>query len=205
MQRSTALTLSQAVFPRAGLLADALLVLAGSAVVAIFAQVTIQIEPVPITGQTFGVLLVGTALGSRRGALALLAYLGEGLIGLPVFQNANSAWTPTRFGEPYITGSTLGYLVGFVLAAFVVGWLAERYGLDRAPWGTALMLLAGNVVLYFPGLLWLNVWAPAHGLTQSVWQLGLLPFLVGDTIKLLAAAVLVPSAWDLVRRFRGLG
>lgn len=205
VQRTGALTLSQAFVPERTLVTDALLVLVGSAVVALFAQLTIQIEPVPITGQTFGVLLVGTALGSKRGGLALLVYIAEGLVGLPVYQNGNSAWVPNRFGEPYIFGSTAGYLVGFVVAAFVVGWLTERYGMDRAPWSTVLLLLAGNVVLYVPGLLWLSIWAPAHGLTQSVWQLGLLPFLVGDTIKLLAAAVAVPSAWDLVRRIRGSG
>ena len=203
MQRTRTLTLSQAVVPERGLIADVLLVLLGSATVAVFAQLTIQIEPVPITGQTFGVLLVGVALGSKRGSLALLAYLAEGFANLPVFQNFNTAWTPNRFGEPYFTGSSAGFLVGFVLTAFVVGWLAERFAADRAPWSTVLMLLVGNVVLYAPGLLWLSFWLPAHGAAASVWQAGVLPFLVGDTLKLLAAAVLVPSAWDLVRAVRG--
>lgn len=202
MQRQGALTLSYALVPERTLLVDALIVLAGSVVMALSAQLTIQIDPVPITGSTFGALLVGTALGSKRGGLALLTYLGEGFLGLPVFQNGNSAWVPDRFGEPYILGSTLGYLVGFVLAAFLVGWLAERFGLDRVPWATVLLLFAGNVAIYIPGLLWLAFWLPAHGITTSVLQAGLLPFLVGDTMKLLAAAVLVPSAWDLVQRFR---
>ena len=133
----------------------------------------------------------------------MLAYIGEGLASLPVFQNANSAWTPNRFGEPYITGSTAGYLVGFLLAALVVGWLVERFGADHAPWSTLLVLLVGNLVIYVPGLLWLSTWLASHGVTASVWQAGLLPFLVGDTMKLLAAAVVVPSAWDLVERIRG--
>lgn len=203
MQQTGSLTLSRVLVPERGLIADVLLVVLGSAIVAGFAQLTIQIDPVPITGQTFGVLLVGTALGSRRGGFALLAYIAEGLAGLPVFQNGNSAWVPNRFGEPYITGSTAGYLVGFVAAAFVVGWLAERYGADRAPWAAVLMLVVGNVVIYGPGLLWLNFWLGMHGVAATVWQAGLLPFLVGDTMKLLAAAVVLPSAWDLVRRISG--
>lgn len=205
MQRQEALTLSQVILPERTLLADLLLVFAGSAAVALFAQLTIQITPVPITGSTFAVLLVGAVLGSKRGALALLAYLGEGMLGLPVYQNGNSAWVPNRFGEPYITGTTAGYLVGFVVAAFVVGWLAERYRLDRLPGHIVLMLLAGNVVLYVPGLLWLHFWLIGHGVPISVWEAGLLPFIPGDALKLLAAAAAMPGAWALVRGIRGGG
>ncbi len=200
MQRSPALTLSQAVFRHTTLAMDALLVLVGSAVVAACAQVAIQLPFVPITGQTFGVLLVGTALGSKRGALALLAYLAEGLAGLPVFQNGNNAWVPNRFGEPYVVGTTLGYLVGFIIAAYVVGWLAERRGMDREVWSAALLLLVGNVVLYIPGLLWLHFWLVGHGVPVSVWDAGLLPFIWGDLVKLILAAMVVPGAWRLVGR-----
>ena len=203
MQRSGALTLSQAIVPERSLVTDVLLVLAGSVVVALFAQLTIPLFPVPITGQTFAVLLVGAALGSKRGGLALLVYFGEGLLGLPVYQGGNSAWVPNRFGEPYVMGSTVGYLVGFVLAAFVVGWLAERYGMSRAPSKMVLLLLVGNVVLYVPGLIWLQMWLTAHAVPASVWQAGLLPFLPGDALKLMAAAIVGPAAWDIVGKIRG--
>lgn len=200
MQRSGALTLSRAVLRQTTLPMDAILVLLGSAFVTICAQVAIQLPFVPITGQTFGVLLVGTVLGSKRGALALLAYIAEGLAGLPVFQSGNNAWAPNRFGEPYIVGTTLGYLVGFVLAAYVVGWLAERRGMDREVWSAALLLLVGNVVLYIPGLLWLQFWLTGHGVPTPVWEAGLLPFLWGDLVKLILAAIAVPSAWRFVGR-----
>src|SRR5438045_2568511 len=192
VQRSGALTLSQAVLRHTTSLMDVILIVLGSATVALFAQLTIPIQPVPITGQTFAVLLVGTVLGSKRGALALLVYIGEGLVGLPVFQGGNSAWMLNRFGEPYIVGSTAGYLVGFVLAAFVVGWLTERRGMDREVWSAALLLLIGNVVLYIPGLLWLQFWLSGHGVQTPVWEAGLLPFVWGDIIKLILAASVVP-------------
>jgi biotin transport system substrate-specific component len=202
MQRQGTLTLAHALVPERTLITDALLVLGGSLVVALFAQLTIPLFPVPITGQTFAVLLVGAALGSTRGALAIAAYLGEGLLGLPVFQGLNSAWVPNRFGEPYILGSTAGYLVGFLLAAFVVGWLAERYAMSRVPPRMMLLMVLGNLVIYVPGLLWLNVWLNAHEVPVSVWQAGLLPFLPGDGVKLVAASLLVPGAWEAVSRLR---
>ncbi len=203
MQRPGALTLSQVLVPERTLLIDVLLVLAGSAVVGLFAQFTVPLVPVPITGQTFAVLLVGAALGSKRGALALVAYIGEGLLGLPVFQGGNAAWAPNRFGEPYIVGSTAGYLVGFVAAAFVVGWLAERYGMSRSPLRMAALMLVGNVVLYIPGLVWLHSWLTLHEVPVTVWQAGLLPFLPGDAIKLIAASIASPSAWHFARSARG--
>ncbi len=107
-------------------------VLAGSALVALAAQLRIDLpfSPVPVTGQTFAVLVVGAVLGARLGAAALLTYLVEGLAGLPVFAGGTSAWTPSSAGVPVIAGPTAGYLVGFVAAAAIVGALAER-GFDR--------------------------------------------------------------------------
>lgn len=205
MQRAGAFTLSQAVVPHSTLLIDALLIVLGSVVVAVFAQLSIRIGDVPITGQTFAVLLVGTVLGSKRGALALVAYFAEAAAGLPVWAGGASAWAPlTRFGEPPIVGPTVGYLVGFIPAAYVVGWLAERRGMDRKVWSAAALLLVGNVLLYVPGLIWLHLWLTAHEVPVSVWQAGLLPFIPGDTAKLILAAMAVPVAWRLVRA-RGHG
>jgi biotin transport system substrate-specific component len=200
-------------------LRDGLLVLAGSLLIAASAQVSFQLPsavgatyanlvghigiklpttPVPVTGQTFAVLLTGLVLGSRRGALAMLAYLGYGLAGLGVFALGASAWTPSAVpGVPVILGPTAGYLFGCVLAAWLVGWLAER-GWDRRVWNTLAAMLAGSVAIYAVGLAWLSHYVGA----QHVLLLGLYPFLVGDTLKILAAAALLPGAWQLVRATR---
>ena len=182
---------------------DAMLVLAGSAIVAASARLTIPLEPVPVTGQTFGVLVVAMALGSRLGTLALAAYLIEGLAGLPVFAGGAS-------GPGAIAGPSGGYLIGYLPAAWLIGHLAER-GWDRTVVCTALAMFAGNVALYVPGLLWLG-WhlsgLPAEDLAgQSfvmvvLWA-GLLPFIPGDAIKLALAAVVMPLGWKLANRKGG--
>jgi biotin transport system substrate-specific component len=167
---------------------DAALVLGGSLFVALSAQVAIRLpfSPVPVTAQTLAVLLVGALLGSRRGALSMLAYLGQGLVGLPVFA-AGAA------GPAYALGPTGGYLVGFVAAAYLTGWLAE-HGWDRGM-GTALLaMLAGNVAIYVLGLPWL-----AHYVGAQTLTLGLLPYLVGDALKLALAAAALPAGWRLLR------
>ncbi len=182
---------------------DAMLVLAGSAIVAASAQLTIPLEPVPVTGQTFGVLVVAMALGSRLGTLALAAYLIEGLAGLPVFAGG-------AFGPGAIAGPSGGYLIGYLPAAWLIGRLAER-GWDRTVGRTALAMFAGNVALYVPGLLWLG-WhlsgLPAeefgdHSFVMVVLWAGLLPFIPGDAIKLALAAVVMPLGWKLARRMGG--
>ena len=188
-------TFSDLVFPRprllpAALLRDALLVLGGSAVVAALAQVAIPLQPVPVTGQTLGVLLVGAALGWQRGGLALLAYLAEGLAGLPVFAEG-------KFGLPTLLGPTGGYLVGFILAAALVGWLAERHW-DRTPWLMAAAMVLGNLVIYLVGVSWL---ATVYHLTpQLAYQFGMQPFLIGDTLKLIGAVIVLPGAWFIAGR-----
>jgi biotin transport system substrate-specific component len=170
-------------------LRDLLLVIGGSLLVAAMAQVRIPLPftPVPLTGQTFAVLLVGAVLGSRRGAASLLLYLVQGAVGLPVFAGGAS-------GLLYMSGPTGGYLVGFVGAAYLVGMLAGR-GLDRRVPSALLAFLAGEVVIYLFGVAWLSVYL---GLRQALVA-GLLPFLAGDAIKLATAALVLPAAWRLVR------
>ncbi|MFQ5879450.1 MAG: biotin transporter BioY [Dehalococcoidia bacterium] len=180
-----AATIAGALFPQRGIVRHVLLVAGGSAFVALSAQVRIHLPftPVPITGQTFAVLLLGALLGSRLAGASLLTYFTEGVAGLPVFQGGNSGWA-------YIAGPTGGYIIGFIFAAYAVGWLAER-GWDRWPWTTALAMLMGNVIIYLFGLPWLAHFVP----DDKVFAFGLLPFIPGDTIKLLLAASLVPSGW----------
>jgi len=171
-------------------LRDALLIVAGSLVVAGMAQVQIPLPftPVPLTGQTFAVLLVGAALGARRGAASLLLYLAEGAAGLPFFAGGAG-------GFARLAGPTGGYLIGFVLAALVVGWLADR-GRDRR-FGTALpIFLLGELVIYLCGVTWLGAYVGM----QKALTAGLLPFVIGDAIKLITAALALPAAWALVDR-----
>jgi biotin transport system substrate-specific component len=170
------------------LLRDLFLILAGSWLVALLAQVEIPLQPVPITGQTFAVLLVGAALGSRRGAAAMIAYIAQGALGLPFFAGGAS-------GFGILTGATAGYLVGFIVAAYVVGWLAER-GLERSVRTSLIPFLAGTVIIYICGAAWLSI---VVGSLSKAIQLGILPFLAGDVIKLFAAALALPAAWKLVK------
>jgi biotin transport system substrate-specific component len=167
---------------------DLVLILQGSLVIAASAQVAIPLPftPVPITGQTFGVLLVGMALGSRRGALAVLVYLAEGALGLPVFAEF-------RGGLAVLLGPTGGYLAGFLPAAWAVGALAER-GFDRSLPRTLLAFAIGNVIIYLFGLLWLSRFVPWPGTLAA----GITPFLIGDAIKAILAALLLPGAWKLL-------
>jgi biotin transport system substrate-specific component len=166
------------------------LVVAGALFVALCAQVYIPVQPVPFTGQTFGVLVVGGALGFRRGALALLLYLAIGMIGLPVFAEG-------KHGIDIVRGATGGYLIGFVVAAAVVGRLAEL-GWDRHIGGSLGAMLIGSVIIYAIGVPWLKVvtgmsWAEAVAV-------GLTPFLLWDTAKLVVAGALFPAGWWLVGR-----
>ncbi len=166
----------------------AVLMLLGSAFTAVSAQIAVPLEPVPITMQTFAVLVIGMAYGWRLGAATLALYLAEGAVGFPVFAEFKS-------GLPVLFGNTGGYLFGFVLAAGIVGWLAER-GWDRNIALTALAMLIGNVALYVPGL---AVLAGFIGFDPAITY-GLVPFLLGDALKLALAALLLPLAWKLVGR-----
>ena len=144
-------------------------------------------SPVPITGQTLAVLLAGALLGSRRGAMSMLAYLAQGIVGLPVFAQGAS-------GITYLAGPTGGYLIGFVAAAYITGWLAER-GWDRHVGTTALAMLAGNLAIYAVGLSWLSLYVGRQAIA-----LGLLPYAAGDVLKLALAALSLPAGWKLIRK-----
>ncbi|VCU53094.1 Biotin transporter BioY [Thermus thermophilus] len=190
--------LMKTLWPQRTLARDLLLILAGSLFVALTAQIALPLPftPVPITGQTLGVLLVGAALGSRLGFLALLAYLLEGAMGLPVFAGGTG-------GIAKILGPTGGFLLAFPLAAGLVGLLVERFGLDRGFFGTLLAMLLGNALLYLVGLPWLAAWlmgAGKFGGVSALLAMGLFPFIPGDLVKAVLAALLLPSAWRLLGR-----
>jgi biotin transport system substrate-specific component len=184
-------TLSARTFPNVSpRVRDILLIVAGSLLIAALAQIEIPLPftPVPITGQTFGVLLIGAALGSKRGVASLLLYLLEGAVGLPFFAGGAS-------GLGILTGATAGYLVGFVIAAYVVGLLAER-GLERSVRTSFIPFLMGTIIIYACGVAWLAVILSSLG---KAIVAGLLPFLIGDAIKLIAASLALPAAWKLVK------
>ena len=169
----------------------------GVAFLAVLAQLEFAIGPVPVTGQTLGVLLLGAAYGGRLGAATLLTYLAAGGLGLGVFSGGGA-------GLAHFSGTTAGYLAGFVLAAALVGTLAQR-GLTRSFGGAALVMLLGNALVYLPGLAWLYTFAGQYapaGTSPLAWTFsaGLLPFIPGDLLKLLLAAALLPLAERLLAK-----
>jgi biotin transport system substrate-specific component len=173
-----------------GLVRSIALVVGGAIFVGLTAQVVIPLwfTPVPLTLQTFSVLLVGAALGSTRGLASMALYLLAGLAGVPWFQQASSGVTPT-----------IGYLVGFIAAAWLVGFLAERRG-DRTLLRAAGLMVLGNLVIYVFGVAGLLVMTP-YDLPTAIAK-GVLPFLLGDAIKIAFAAALLPVCWKLVNARR---
>ncbi|MEZ0396708.1 MAG: biotin transporter BioY [Anaerolineales bacterium] len=190
METTLAIHLTRRLLPRTSAwLRDLGLILTGALLTAALAQVRLPLPftPVPITGQTFAVLLVGATLGARRGALSLGLYTALGLAGLPVFAGGAS-------GAAYALGPTGGYLLGFVAAAWVVGRLAES-GLERSLRTSLLPFVSGTLVIYACGAGWL---ALSVGLTKALaW--GVLPFLIGDAVKIALAALALPAAWKWTR------
>jgi|SRR5690606_5209156 len=174
---------------------DAALVLAGTALVALLAKVSFFIGPIPITGQTLGVIVVGAALGARRGAASLTTYLLVGLAGLPVFAGPVA-------GPGYVLSPSFGFILGFIPAAFVAGWFAER-AWDRKPWLAFVGFAAASVIPFLIGVPYLAlILATVGGATvtlASVLDAGVWPFIVPGLIKAAFAALLVPTAWALVR------
>lgn len=173
-----------------GLLRAFLLAFAGSLLLFASAKIQVPFYPVPITMQTFAVLAIGMAYGARLGGATLLLYLAEGAAGMPVF-----AGTPEKgIGLAYIAGPTGGYLLGFLVAAVVVGWLAER-GWDRNVWTTLLAMVIGTAIIFAPGVLWLGT---LLGWDKPILEWGLTPFLPGAAFKIGLAAAVLPLAWKLL-------
>jgi biotin transport system substrate-specific component len=190
--------LVEAVAPREGtqlLVKQAALVLLGIAVLAIAAKIKVPMWPVPITMGTFAVLTIGAAYGARLGLVTILGYMIIGALGFDVFAGSSAQ----AYGLTYMMGGTGGYLLGYVLATVALGWFAQA-GWDRSAGKMALAMLAGNVLIYVPGLIWLGM---LYGWDKPILQWGLTPFLIGDALKLALAAALLPALWKLVGRARG--
>ncbi|WP_111718988.1 biotin transporter BioY [Homoserinimonas sp. OAct 916] len=182
-------TLADRVFARS-LTTDVVLIASGAAVTAVAAQLFVPLWPVPITMQTLAVLLVGSTLGATRGALSMALYAVLGLVGLPVFSDFSS-------GAGVLFGSTGGYIFGFIIAAGLTGWLAQR-NWDKKFLGAALSFLAGTVVIFALGMIGLSLALSAN--LQQTLEWGLYPFIIGGIIKAGIAAALIPGSWKLAER-----
>ena len=167
------------------------LAIAGTLVLTLSAKTKVMLGPVDLSMQKLAVLLIAAAFGMRLGVATLLLYMAEGAMGFPVFQS-----TPEKgIGVAYMLGSTGGYLAGFVVMAAIVGWAADR-GWDRHPIKLFNAMLVAEVVMMAMGFAWL---ALLIGPEKS-WQFGVVPFIVGDLIKVALAASLVPAVWSLLKR-----
>jgi biotin transport system substrate-specific component len=160
------------------------LALGGSLLLAVSAKIQVPFWPVPVTMQSLGVLLIGIALGSRLGAAAVLAYLAEGFVGLPVFAGAAA-------GPAYFAGPTAGYLLGFLIAAASIGWLAER-GWDRSAGSAVLAMAIGHVLLFVPGVLWLAV---LFGWPKAI-AFGVTPFILATLVKTALGGAVIAALWS---------
>lgn len=192
---AAARSLLDLLWPRLSAAHNALLVVGGSLLVAVCAQISLPFSPVPVTGQTFAVLLLGATFGARRSAAALALYLFEGALGLPVFAPGGAP------GWARLVGPTGGYLLAFPAAAFLAGWILERIE-RRAWWNWLLAVLAAESVIFGAGVWWL------HAGTLADWpqaaQLGLLPFLPGEIVKVALLAAALPASWWTMERRRAL-
>ncbi|MFT5798019.1 MAG: biotin transport system substrate-specific component [Candidatus Azotimanducaceae bacterium] len=173
---------------------QAALVVLGIAVLAVAAKIKVPMWPVPITMGTFAVLSIGAAYGTRLGLVTIFGYMLIGALGFDVFAGS----TAEKFGLEYMIGGTGGYLVGYVLATVLLGYLA-RLGWDRSAPKMALAMVLGNALIYIPGLIWLGM---LFGWDKPILAWGLTPFLVGDVVKLVLAAALFPAIWKFVGRAR---
>jgi len=176
---------------RPSLALQAGLVIGGSLLLWLAAKIQVPFHPVPMTLTTLALFVVAATLGRKLGVAALALYLVQGAMGLPVF-----AGTPEKgIGLVYMAGPTGGYLLGYLLAAFLIGWLADQ-GRTRTLWGAGLAMLLGSVVMYAPGLLWLGV---LFGFDKPILEWGMTPFLLGDALKIAVAASVVAAATRYAR------
>jgi len=173
------------------LLYDIILVIGASIFIALSAQIAFNIpfSPVPITGQTFAVILTGTLLGSRRGGLAVIAYLLEGISGLPVFAQA-------QFGLMHLFGTTGGYLLGFVPGAFICGLLIEN-GFGKTILSAIMIMTIGTIIIFIFGLSWLKI---IFG-NNNVLEIGFYPYLPGAIIKIAIAAIVFRLGWRIIGQY----
>lgn len=177
---------------RRSLVTDIVLVAAGAGLTGLLAQWMIPMWPVPFSGQTLAVLLVGASLGAARGAISLALYAVLGVVGVPWFSDGSH-------GLAVVLGPTGGYIVGFIAAAALVGWLAQREW-DRKVVGAVVAFLAGSVTIYAIALPWL---AAVTGLDPAATlRAGLYPFILGDVLKALVAGAALPLSWKLVARLK---
>jgi biotin transport system substrate-specific component len=181
--------------PRSGtarIIKQAVLVVLGIALLAVAAKIKVPMwpSPVPITMGTFAVLTIGAAYGARLGLVTIVGYMIIGALGFDVFAGSSAE----TFGMEYMMGGTGGYLVGYVLATLTLGALAAR-GWDRSFVWMALAMLIGSALIYVPGLVWLG---QLYGWDKPILAWGLTPFLIGDGLKLLLAAIILPAVWKMV-------
>lgn len=169
------------------------LVVLGCALLWVSAKVKVPFWPVPMTLQTFAVMGLAAAYGSRLGVATVVAYLAAGAAGLPVFTNT----PPAIAGPAYLLGPTGGFLLGFVVAALIVGYAADR-NWDRSAPKLLAAMLAADVAVFGLGLAWLGVAVPSLGYSWGLLEAGLFPFILGDLLKILIAALAVPAAWRLL-------
>ncbi len=193
--RALALT----VWPKtmSGIVPSVVLVLVGTAILTISAKISVPFYPVPMTLQTFAIMALAAAYGSRLAVATVVAYLAEGAIGLPVFAGAGA-------GPAYLLGTTGGFLAGFIVLAWIVGAAADR-GWDRSIPKLFAAMIVADVVVFLMGFVWLANFAHlasgAMGVGASIaWSKGLAPFILGDLLKIVLAALAVPAAWMLVEK-----
>jgi len=198
---STQSALAPTLLPFAGnrTVQEVVLVLAGTALIAIAAKIKVPFYPVPMTLQTLAIMLIAASYGFRLGTLTVIAYLCEGLLGLPVFTNT----PPSVAGPLYFIGPTGGFLAGFVVLAMVVGYVADR-GWDRSVTKLFAAIIAGQVVLFVLGFVWLAWFAQLSGGAtglgiEKAFAGGVTPFVWAGLLKGALAAFLVPAAWSLMK------